>query len=128
MNNYDNNNKKSILGFNYDFSIAINECNKRLEKLRNQQRNLLYYKNGFIVPDYRNFLWPLRKPIFPNPMLYAYQFLPPPIYQPLKTPVMTLPINKPNIQYGQRTAQHNLNKVDTVRMMIKGIENINEND
>jgi hypothetical protein len=126
MNNYDNNNKKSILGFNYDFSIAINECNKRLEKLRNQQRNLLYYKNGFIVPDYRNFLWPLRKPIFPNPMLYAYQFLPPPIYQPLKTPVMTLPINKPNIQYGQRTAQHNLNKVDTVRMMIKGIENINE--
>ena len=126
MNNYDNNNKKSILGFNYDFSIAINECNKRLEKLRNQQRNLLYYKNGFIVPDYRNFLWPLRKPIFPNPMLYAYQFLPPPIYQPLKTPVMTLPINKPNIQYGQRTAQHNLNKVDTVRMMIKGIENIIE--
>ena len=126
MNNYDNNNKKSILGFNYDFSIAINECNKRLEKLRNQQRNLLYYKNSFIVPDYRNFLWPLRKPIFPNPMLYAYQFLPPPIYQPLKTPVMTLPINKPNIQYGQRTAQHNLNKVDTVRMMIKGIENINE--
>ena len=126
MNNYDNNNKKSILGFNYDFSIAINECNKRLEKLRNQQRNLLYYKNGFIVPDYRNFLWPLRKPIFPNPMLYAYQFLPPPIYQPLKTPVMTLPINKPNIQYGQRTAQHNLNKVDTLRMMIKGIENINE--
>ena len=125
MNNYDNNNKKSILGFNYDFSIAINECNKRLEKLRNQQRNLLYYKNGFIVPDYRNFLWPLRKPIFPNPMLYAYQFLPPPIYQPLKTPVMTLPINKPNIQYGQRTAQHNLNKVDTVRMMIKGIKNIN---
>ena len=126
MNNYDNNNKKSILGFNYDFSIAINECNKRLEKLRNQQRNLLYYKNGFIVPDYRNFLWPLRKPIFPNPMLYAYQFLPPPIYQPLKTPVMTLPINKPNIQYGQRTAQHNLNKVDTLRMMSKGIENINE--
>ena len=127
MNNYDNNNKKSILGFNYDFSIAINECNKRLEKLRNQQRNLLYYKNGFnLFPDYRNFLWPLRKPIFPNPMLYAYQFLPPPIYQPLKTPVMTLPINKPNIQYGQRTAQHNLNKVDTVRMMIKGIENINE--
>ena len=60
MNNYDNNNKKSILGFNYDFSIAINECNKRLEKLRNQQRNLLYYKNGFIVPDYRNFLWPLN--------------------------------------------------------------------
>jgi hypothetical protein len=39
---------------------------------------------------------------------------------------MTLPINKPNIQYGQRTAQHNLNKVDTLRMMIKGIENINE--
>ena len=127
MNNYDNNNKKSILGFNYDFSIAINECNKRLEKLRDQQRNLLDYKNGFnLIPDYRNFLWPLRKPIFPNPMLYAYQFLPPPIYQPLKTPVMTLPINKPNIQYGQRTAQHNLNKVDTVRMMIKGIENINE--
>jgi len=127
MNNYDN--KKSILGFNYDFSIAINECNKRLEKLRNEQRNLIYYKNRFnLVPDYRNFLWPLRKPIFPNPMLYAYQFLPPPIYQPLKTPVMTLPINKPNIQYGQRTAQHNLNKVDTVRMMIKGIENINEND
>ena len=127
MNNYDN--KKSILGFNYDFSIAINECNKRLEKLRNEQRNLIYYKNRInLVPDYRNFLWPLRKPIFPNPMLYAYQFLPPPIYQPLKTPVMTLPINKPNIQYGQRTAQHNLNKDENVRMRIKGIENINEND
>ena len=45
MNNYDN--KKSILGFNYEFSLAINECNKRLEKLRNEQRNLMNYKNYY---------------------------------------------------------------------------------
>ena len=129
MNNYDNNNKKSTLGFNYEYSLAISQCNKRLEKLRNEQRNLMNYKDRFnLFPDYRNFLWPLRRPIYPNPMLYAYQFLPPPIYQPLKTPTMTLPISKPNIQYGQKTAQYNLNKVDTFRMLMKGIDNINSNE
>ena len=48
-NSHDNNESKSQLGYNYEYSLAISKCNERLEKLRNRQRYLLELKSKLIL-------------------------------------------------------------------------------
>ena len=117
---------KSQLGYNYEYSLAISKCNERLEKLRNRQRYLLELKSKLnYMPDYRNFLIPLRKPVNPNPMLYAYQFIPPKVQEPLRKPIMTRPVLRPAIEDGIKMPQENCFKEHTLQTLFQGLDRIN---
>ena len=117
---------KSQLGYNYEYSLAISKCNERLEKLRNRQRYLLELKSKLnYMPDYRNFLIPLRKPVNPNPMLYAYQFIPPKVQEPLQKPIMTRPVLRPAIEDGIKMPQENCFKEHTLQTLFQGLDRIN---
>ena len=123
-NSHDNNESKSQLGYNYEYSLAISKCNERLEKLRNRQRYLLELKSKLnYMPDYRNFIIPLRKPVNPNPMLYAYQFIPPKV-QPLEKPIMTRPVLKPSLEDGIRMPQNNCLREHSLQTLFHGIHRI----
>ena len=116
----------STLGYNYDYSLAITKCNERLEKLKNRERFLLELKTKLnYMPDYRNFIIPLRKPVNPNPMLYAYQFIPPK-YEPLQKPIMTKPVFTPYIGHGIRMPQDNCLKEHTLQTLFHGLQRINK--
>ena len=103
-------NKKdpSKLSFNYDFSLAISKCQQRLDRLRKTQDylNFVNYKIS-LMPDYRNFLWPLRRPINPNPMLYAYQFLPPPLFEKNREIIKSTPVTHLPVDEGRKIPQEN---------------------
>ena len=119
------NESRSTLGHNYEYSLAISKCNERLEKLRNRERYLLELKSKLnYMPDYRNFLIPLRKPVNPNPMLYAYQFLPPIVKEPIHEPIMTKPVLTPNFSHGIRMPQQNVNHIHCMQTLIQGIRRI----
>ena len=123
-NSHDNNEYKSQLGYNYEYSLAISKCNERLEKLRNRQRYLLELKSKLnYMPDYRNFIIPLRKPVNPNPMLYAYQFIPPKV-QSLEKPIMTRPVLKPSIEDGIKMPQINCLQEHSLQTLFHGINRI----
>lgn len=125
-------NHNNALSSNYDFSIAISKCQSRLERLKGQQsvlNNKKYQLCNYI--DYRNFIWPLRKPVSPNPLLYAYQFIPPKFPLPQKPPMMTTPVNLPSVRRGIRMRQqrppshikYGFNG-DDINMFIEGMNNI----
>lgn len=122
------------LGSNYEYSLAISKCNQRLERLKNQKNFILGKKNYLNnLSDYRNFMWPLRKPVEPNPMLYAYQFIPPPLIEPQRKPKMTYPVNIPTIKNGIFMRQMKEPRDygytgDEMRMFIDGLNNINFNE
>ena len=123
-NSHDNNEYKSQLGYNYEYSLAISKCNERLEKLRNRQRYLLELKSKLnYMPDYRNFIIPLRKPVNPNPMLYAYQFIPPKVHS-LEKPIMTKPVLKPSIEDGIKMPQINCLQEHSLQTLFHGINRI----
>ena len=123
-NSHDNNESKSQLGYNYEYSLAISKCNERLEKLRNRQRYLLELKSKLnYMPDYRNFIIPLRKPVNPNPMLYAYQFIPPKV-QSLEKPIMTRPVLKPSVEDGIKMPQINCLREHSLQTLFHGINRI----
>ena len=122
--NRDNRDTSSTLGYNYEYSLAISKCNERLEKLRNRQRYLLELKSKLnYMPDYRNFIIPLRKPVNPNPMLYAYQFIPPKV-QSLEKPIMTRPVLKPSIEDGIKMPQINCLQEHSLQTLFHGINRI----
>ena len=77
------------------------------------------------MPDYRNFIIPLRKPVNPNPMLYAYQFIPPK-YTPLQKPKMTKPVQTPQFDHGIRMPQNNCFKEHTLLTLFHGLDRINK--
>ena len=119
-----NNEKSSKLGYNYEYSLAISKCNERLEKLRNRERYLLDLKSKLnYMPDYRNFIIPLRKPVNPNPMLYAYQFIPPK-YEPMQKPIITKPVLTPEFQDGIKIPQNYCNVEDRLLTLFQGINRI----
>ena len=121
--------KSLILSNNYSYSLAISKCNKKLEKLKNEQYKLYQLQNQLnMMPDYRNILWPLRKPVNPNPMIYIYQFLPPKIYEPLNKPIRTFPVSRQTIQFGNRMKQNGADCDDLRKMLIYGIDNILTNE
>ena len=123
---YDNHETSSPLGYNYEYSLAISKCNERLEKLKNRERYLLELKSRLnYMPDYRNFIIPLRKPVNPNPMLYAYQFLPPK-YEPLQKPIMTKPVSTPYLDHGIRMPQNNCLREHTLQTLFHGLDRINK--
>ena len=114
----------SPLGYNYEYSLAITKCNERLEKLRNRERNLLELKSRLnYMPDYRNFIIPLRKPVNPNPMLYAYQFIPPK-YEPIPKPIITKPVLTPEFMDGIKIPQKDCLPEDTFLRLFQGISRI----
>ena len=89
------------------------------------------YINNLV--DYRNFMWPLRKPVEPNPILYAYQFLPPPLPTVQRKPKMTMPVSMPQAQNGlymmqMRQPNQKGYTGDEMRMFIEGLNNMNFND
>ena len=114
----------SPLGYNYEYSLAISKCNERLEKLRNRQRYLLDLNSKLNnMPDYRNFIIPLRKPVNPNPMLYAYQFIPPK-YNPIPKPMITKPVLTPEFMDGIKIPQKECYPEDTLLRLFQGINRI----
>ena len=116
----------SRLGYNYEYSLAITKCNERLEKLRNRERYLLELKSKLnYMPDYRNFIIPLRKPVNPNPMLYAYQFIPPK-YEPLPKPIITKPVMTPEFMDGIKMPQKECYPEDTLLRLFQGARRINK--
>ena len=137
-NKSNENNKNSFssnrLGSNYEYSLAISKCNERLEKLKNQKHFMLGKRNYINnLVDYRNFMWPLRKPVEPNPMLYAYQFLPPPLPTVQRKPKMTMPVSMQQAQNGlymmqMRQPNQKGYTGDEMRMFIEGLNNMNFND
>ena len=117
-------NLSSPLGYNYEYSLAITKCNERLEKLRNRERYLLDLKSKLnYMPDYRNFIIPLRKPVNPNPMLYAYQFIPPK-YEPLPKPIITKPVLTPEFMDGIKIPQKDCYPEHTLLRLFHGINRI----
>ena len=116
----------SKLGYNYEYSLAITKCNERLEKLRNRERYLLDLKSKLnYMPDYRNFIIPLRKPVNPNPMLYAYQFIPPK-YEPIPKPIITKPVMTPEFMDGIKMPQKECYPEDTLLRLFQGARRINK--
>ena len=114
----------SPLGYNYEYSLAISKCNERLEKLKNRQRQLLDLNSKLnYMPDYRNFIIPLRKPVNPNPMLYAYQFIPPK-YEPIPKPIITKPVLTPEFMDGIKIPQKECYPEDTLLRIFQGISRI----
>ena len=114
----------SPLGYNYEYSLAISKCNERLEKLKNRQRQLLDLNSKLnYMPDYRNFIIPLRKPVNPNPMLYAYQFIPPK-YEPIPKPIITKPVLTPEFMEGIKIPQQECYPEDTLFRIFQGINRI----
>ena len=114
----------SPLGYNYEYSLAISKCNERLERLRNRQRYLLDLNSKLnYMPDYRNFIIPLRKPVNPNPMLYAYQFVPPK-YEPIPKPIITKPVFTPEFMDGIKIPQKECYPEDTLLRIFQGINRI----
>ena len=114
----------SPLGYNYEYSLAISKCNERLEKLKNRQRQLLDLNSKLnYMPDYRNFIIPLRKPVNPNPMLYAYQFIPPK-YEPIPKPIITKPVMTPEFMDGIKIPQQECYPEDTLFRIFQGINRI----
>ena len=114
----------SPLGYNYEYSLAISKCNERLEKLKNRQRQLLDLNSKLnYMPDYRNFIIPLRKPVNPNPMLYAYQFIPPK-YEPIPKPIITKPVLTPEFMDGIKIPQQECYPEDTLFRIFQGINRI----
>ena len=114
----------SPLGYNYEYSLAISKCNERLERLKNRQRYLLDLNSKLnYMPDYRNFIIPLRKPVNPNPMLYAYQFIPPK-YEPIPKPIMTKPVLTPEFMDGIKMPQKECYPEDTLLRIFQGINRI----
>ena len=75
------------------------------------------------MPDYRNFIIPLRKPVNPNPMLYAYQFIPPK-YEPMQKPIITKPVLTPEFQDGIKIPQNYCNVEDRLLTLFQGINRI----
>ena len=119
-----NNEISSPLGYNYEYSLAISKCNERLERLKNRQRYLLDLNSKLnYMPDYRNFIIPLRKPVNPNPMLYAYQFIPPK-YEPIPKPIMTKPVLTPEFMDGIKMPQKECYPEDTLLRIFQGINRI----
>ena len=120
------NDVSSKLGYNYEYSLAITKCNERLEKLRNRERYLLDLKSKLnYMPDYRNFIIPLRKPVNPNPMLYAYQFIPPK-YEPIPKPIITKPVMTPEFMDGIKMPQKECYPEDTLLRLFQGARRINK--
>ena len=116
----------SKLGYNYEYSLAITKCNERLEKLKNRERYLLDLKSKLnYMPDYRNFIIPLRKPVNPNPMLYAYQFIPPK-YEPIPKPIITKPVMTPEFMDGIKMPQKECYPEDTLLRLFQGARRINK--
>ena len=114
----------SPLGYNYEYSLAISKCNERLERLKNRQRQLLDLNSKLnYMPDYRNFIIPLRKPVNPNPMLYAYQFIPPK-YEPIPKPIITKPVMTPEFMDGIKIPQQECYPEDTLFRIFQGINRI----
>ena len=114
----------SPLGYNYEYSLAISKCNERLERLKNRQRYLLDLNSKLnYMPDYRNFIIPLRKPVNTNPMLYAYQFIPPK-YEPIPKPIMTKPVLTPEFMDGIKMPQKECYPEDTLLRIFQGINRI----
>ena len=121
---HNNNEISSPLGYNYEYSLAISKCNERLERLKNRQRYLLDLNSKLnYMPDYRNFIIPLRKPVNPNPMLYAYQFIPPK-YEPIPKPIMTKPVLTPEFMDGIKMPQKECYPEDTLLRIFQGINRI----
>lgn len=91
---------------NYEFSQAITKCNDRLTRLKAQQ-NMLYNQRGQAVDytPYYNYCFPQRRPVYPNPIIYSYQFIPPVKKDPIKPPIKTTPVQIPKIVYGQAMHQ-----------------------
>ena len=110
---------------NYEFSQAITRCNTRLNRLKQEQSYLLNQRNNSndFNPSY-NFYFPQRRPVFPNPILYSYQFIPPVKKDPIKQPIKTTPVMTPHIVYGQAMHQERPDKNgftgDEFRMLIAG--------
>ena len=120
------NDVSSKLGYNYEYSLAITKCNERLEKLKNRERYLLDLKSKLnYMPDYRNFIIPLRKPVNPNPMLYAYQFIPPK-YEPIPKPIITKPVMTPEFMDGIKMPQKECYPEDTLLRLFQGARRINK--
>ena len=114
----------SPLGYNYEYSLAISKCNERLERLKNRQRQLLDLNSKLnYMPNYRNFIIPLRKPVNPNPMLYAYQFIPPK-YEPIPKPIITKPVMTPEFMDGIKIPQQECYPEDTLFRIFQGINRI----
>ena len=114
----------SPLGYNYEYSLAISKCKERLERLKNRQRQLLDLNSKLnYMPDYRNFIIPLRKPVNPNPMLYAYQFIPPK-YEPIPKPIITKPVMTPEFMDGIKIPQQECYPEDTLFRIFQGINRI----
>ena len=114
----------SPLGYNYEYSLAISKCNERLERLKNRQRQLLDLNSKLnYMPDYRNFIIPLRKPVNPNPMLYAYQFIPPK-YETIPKPIITKPVMTPEFMDGIKIPQQECYPEDTLFRIFQGINRI----
>ena len=114
----------SPLGYNYEYSLAISKCNERLERLKNRQRQLLDLNSKLnYMPDYRNFIIPLRKPVNPNPMLYAFQFIPPK-YEPIPKPIITKPVMTPEFMDGIKIPQQECYPEDTLFRIFQGINRI----
>ena len=121
---HNNNEISSPLGYNYEYSLAISKCNERLERLKNRQRYLLDLNSKLnYMPDYRNFIIPLRKPVNPNPMLYAYQFIPPK-YEPIPKPIITKPVMTPEFMDGIKIPQQECYPEDTLFRIFQGINRI----
>ena len=117
----------SPLSYNYEYSLAISKCNERLEKLRNRERYLYELKSKLnYMPDYRNFIIPLRKPVNPNPMLYAYQFIPPKVKM-IQKPFMTKPVFTPQYEEGQKIPQDNCNPLHCLQTLFQGINAVKNN-
>ena len=121
---HNNNEISSPLGYNYEYSLAISKCNERLERLKNRQRYLLDLNSKLnYMPDYRNFIIPLRKPVNPNPMLYAYQFVPPK-YEPIPKPIITKPVMTPEFMDGIKIPQQDCYPEDALLRIFQGINRI----
>ena len=124
ISHHSSNEISSPLGYNYEYSLAISKCNERLEKLKNRQRQLLDLNSKLnYMPDYRNFIIPLRKPVNPNPMLYAYQFIPPK-YEPIPKPIITKPVLTPEFMDGIKIPQKECYPEDTLFRIFQGINRI----
>ena len=123
------------LNKNYEYSLAIEKCQKRLERLRSQQDFITGKKNYMDnLWDYYSHIWPARKIVHPNPMLYAYQFVPPPLPKICSKPRQTLPVQYEELHYAERSPQPgslipgnaSYYTGDEIRMINEGLNHIDK--
>lgn len=124
-------NQPKAYSLNYDFSQAISKCNTRLERLK-AEKNYINNTRINILPSliFPYNYYPQRRPVYPNPIIYSHQFIPPKQKDTVKEPIKTTPVPQQRLVFGKAMHQERPDKNgftgNEFRMFIAGCNYMEE--